>query len=304
MLIHVLYTALPVFAALLIGILCRKRDIFSREGIDALKKLAVDITLPAVLFSAFATADYSAKNLLVPLLVFVLCIAALLLGYLLKKLFRQKSRLMPFLMTGFEAGMLGYGLFALLYPGEGTAAFAIIDLGQVLFVFTVYKGLIMGKGSAGELAKQAFSSPVLWAILAGMLFGITGLYKALEPSGVASVIDSIASFIAAPTSCLILISIGYDLRFAETPWKRVGAYVGMRVLVMAVIIAAALAVNRLLLGGIMHEGALILLMTLPAPFVLPIFSDEESERTDIASTLSVMTLLSLVIFSVMAAISV
>lgn len=304
MIIHVLYTALPVFAALFIGVLCRKRNILDRGGVDALRKLAVDITLPAVLFSAFATADYSPRNMLIPLLTFVLCIAALLLGFLLKKLFKCDSRLMPYLMTGFEAGMLGYGLFALLYPGQSSSAFAIIDLGQVLFVFTLYKGMLMGKGSAKELAKQAFSSPVLWAIIAGMLFGITGLYSALEPSGVASVIDKLAEFIAAPTSCLILISIGYDLEFKDTPWKRVLSYTGMRVAVMAIIFALAVFVNRHLLGGIMHEGALMLMMILPAPYVLPIFTDAESERTDIASTLSVMTLLSLVLFSLMAAMTV
>lgn len=304
MIIHVLYTALPVFAALFIGILCRKKDILSRSGVDALRKLAVDITLPAVLFSAFATADYSPRNMLIPLLVFALCIAALALGFLLKKLFKRDSALMPYLMTGFEAGMLGYGLFALLYPGESSASFAIIDLGQVLFVFTVYKGMLMGRGSAKELAKQAAASPVLWAILAGMLFGITGLYSALEPSGVASVIDKLAEFIAAPTSCLILISIGYDLQFKQTPWKRVMAYTGMRAAVMAAIFAVTVFVNRQLLGGIIHEGALLLMIILPAPYVLPVFSDAESERVDIASTLSFMTLVSLVLFSVMAAMTV
>lgn len=303
MIIHILNTALPVFSALFIGILCRKRNILSREGVDALRKLAVDITLPAVLFSAFATAEYSPRNMLIPLLTFVLCVLALFIGFGLKRLFRQGSRLMPYLMTGFEAGMLGYGLFALLYPGESNAAFAIIDLGQVLFVFTVYKGLIMGRGSAKELAKQAFSSPVLWAIIAGMFFGITGLYKALQPSGVAGVIDKLADFIAAPTSVLILISIGYDLQLKNTPWKRVLSYTGMRVLTMLVIAAAAVAVNRLLLGGIMHEGALALMLILPAPYVLPIFSHAEEEREDIASTLSVMTLLSLVLFSFMAVVT-
>lgn len=279
----------------------QKKDILNRGGVDALRKLAVDITLPAVLFSAFATADYSPRNMLIPLLTFLLCIAALLLGILFKKLLKCDSLLMPYLMTGFEAGMLGYGLFALLYPGQSSSSFAIIDLGQVLFVFTLYKGMLMGKGSTKELVRQAFSSPVLWAIIVGMFFGITGLYSALEPSGVASVIDKLAEFIAAPTSCLILISIGYDLEFKGTPWKRVLSYTGMRFTIMALILALSVSVNRQLLGGIMHEGALVLMMILPAPYVLPIFTDAESERTDIASTLSVMTLLSLVLFSIMAA---
>ena len=304
MLIHVLDTALPVFIALFLGILCRRRNILSRDGVDTLKKVAVDITLPAVLFSAFASAEYTAQKLLIPLLFFVLCVAALALGLLLRRLFRIKSRLMPYLMTGFEAGMLGYGLFALLYPGQSNSGFALIDLGQVLFVFTVYKGLLMGKGRLKETFAEAARSPVLWAIIVGMIFGITGLYKLLQPSGVAGNIDSVAAFVAAPTSCLILITIGYDIQLKKTPWGRVAAYTGLRLAVMGLILAAMVFVNRHILGGIMDENALLLMLILPAPYVLPIFADVEAERTDIASTLSVMTLASLLLFSVMAAFAV
>ena len=296
MFIHVLETAVPVFAALFLGVLCRKKSILSREGIEALKKTAVDIALPAVLFSAFASAEYTAQKMLVPLLFFLLCTAALLLGALLRRALRIESRLMPYLMTGFEAGMLGYGLYALLYPGKPNAGFALIDLGQVLFVFTVYKGLLMGRGSAKKALSEALRSPALWAILAGMLFGASGLTRALTPSGVMGIIENAASFIAAPTSCLILLTIGYDLRLAGTPWKRVALYTALRLLVMGCILAALLWLNRHALGGVMDEAALVLMLILPAPYVLPLFADVEDERTDIASTLSVMTLLCLLAF--------
>lgn len=301
MLISILNTALPVFAALFIGVICRKKAIFSRSGIDALKKLAVDIALPAVIFPAFASADYSPASLLIPVVIFFMCIAALGLGFLFRKLFRQESRLMPYLMTGFEAGMIGYGLFALLFPGESNSSFAIIDLGHVLFVFTLYKGLLMGRGQTKELIRQAFASPVLWAILAGLLFGVTGLYKVLEPSGISGLIGNVAGFIAAPTSCLILITIGYDLDLRQVSWSKPLTYIGIRAVVVGIMLSVMLLINRRLLGGVIHEGSLILLMILPAPYVLPIFADVEEERADISSTLSIMTLLSLILFSVMAA---
>ena len=44
------------------------------------------------------------------------------------------------------------------------------------------------------------------------------------------------------------------------------------------------------------------MLVLPAPFVLPIFANAEDERCDIASALSLMTLITLVIFAVMAAV--
>ena len=44
---------------LFIGVLCRKKKLMDRKGIDALKTVAVQIGLPAVLLHTFATAEYS-----------------------------------------------------------------------------------------------------------------------------------------------------------------------------------------------------------------------------------------------------
>ena len=301
-LIRVLETALPVFLTLAIGMLCRTKRILTREGVDQMKSVAVNIALPAVLFSAFATAEYSRESIAIPLVIFAICCAALALGFLLVKALKMPGKLTPFLYTGFEAGMLGYGLFALLFRGESNASFAIIDLGQVLFVFTVYKMLLCGRGNLKAALHDALVSPVLWAIIAGLIFGATGLYDALKPCGVSGVLDSIAGFIAAPTSVLILLSIGFDLIPGEIRWRKTAAIVGLRVVIMGAMLGVALLVNRLLLGGIMHVGALVLMFILPPPYVLPVFADAGDERANISYALSVLTLLSIALFAVMSAI--
>jgi len=301
-LIRVLETALPVFLVLAIGMLCRSKKLLTREGVDQLKSVAVNITLPAVLFASFATADYSRESIAIPVTIYIICVIALVLGVVLTKVFKMQSKLTPYLMTGYEAGMLGYGLFALLFKNEPNSSFAIIDLGQVLFVFTIYKILLSGKGGLKNVVREAVTSPVLWAIILGLIVGATGLYDALKPSGVSGVIDSITNFISAPTSCMILLSIGYDLVFKEIRWSKTALIVVMRVVIMGVLLAAAMLVNKFLLGGIMHTGALILMFILPPPYVLPVFADAGDERANISSALSVLTLLSIVLFAVMAAI--
>lgn len=297
---RMLETALPVFVALALGWLCRKRKLLNREGVQSLKNVAVNLTLPAVLLSSFATADYTPGRLMIPLMMFCLCVGALALGFLLKRLLRIPSRLFPFFMTGFEAGMLGYGLFALLYPGDGPE-FAILDLGQVLFVFTVYKALLGGRGSARMVLRDAVTSPVLWAILLGVLLGATGLFRAMEPCGAADIVEAVTNFIAAPTSCLILITIGYDLEMKGVPWKRVLLHTGLRAAVMALIYGAFLLAGNLMPAARVHPGALLLMVSLPAPYVLPVFTDAADERVETSSTLSFMTLLSLAVFALMAA---
>ena len=203
--IEVLQTVLPVLVMICIGMICRSRSLISREGVNALKSVVVNITLPAVLLSAFATTRYTFMDVVIPLLMFLVCFAAWALGRLAMKLLHMPSRFVPFLTTGFEAGMLGYALFNMLYGSGRTADFARIDLGQVLFVFTLYKILLGLEGkeraSLGQLMKEMALSPIIIAIAIGVLLGATGLYQALVPSGVAGIFDACTNFVSAPTWC-------------------------------------------------------------------------------------------------------
>lgn len=298
MLIHVLETALPVFAALAIGMLCRSKQLLSREGVDALKNVVINFTLPFVLVNAFATAEYSLAAILLPLTVFAICCIALALGHLIIKLSGMSSRLAPYLASGFEAGMLGYALFQLLFPDESISQFALLDIGQTLFVFTLFKILISGKKDMKAIGRDMLTSPILWAVFIGVVIGASGLYTAMGKWGVSRILDSVTDFLSAPTGMIILLAVGYDLVLKEIPWKKTGGLVLMRLAVMAACLGALVLLNRTVLQGIMFEGAALLMVILPPPYVIPVFSDEPAERTQISSALSAMTLVTMVLFAV------
>ena len=301
MLVHVIETALPVLAALLLGMFCREKKFLTREGIDALKKVAINLTLPFVLVNAFATADYSGNALVQPLLVFVLCCAGLAIGWVLARLLKLPGKVPAFVASGFEAGMLGYALFVLLFPNDSTAKFAILDLGQTLFVFTVYKGLLSGKNGMKAVVKDILVSPIIWAVAAGILLGATGLYRAMGAWGVAGILDSLTSFLSAPTGMIILLTVGYDLVMKEIRWKDTARYIVLRLVTVAILGGILIAINRFLMGGTIHEGAVVLMMILPPPYVLPIFADDPKQRTALSSALSALTLVTLIIFAGMTA---
>lgn len=298
-LIIVAQKALPVFVMLALGMLCRKTKMISREGVAAMKTFAVNITLPAVMLNAFATASYSRESLIVPLVIFSMCVLMLLGGHLLCRMMKIPGRLSPYLATGFEAGMLGYALFALLFPQESTSAFAMVDLGQVLFVFTLYKALLAGSSGLRGVIHEALHAPTVWAIAAGILIGASGLYGALAPSGLSGVLDAVTGFVSAPTSAVILLTIGYDLVPGEIRWRKTARLAALRLLVSGAALAAVLLIDRFMLGSMMHPGALILMFTLPPPYVLPVFADVEEERTDVSSALSALTLISLLLFMIL-----
>ncbi len=303
---EILRTILPVLVMLIIGMLCRKRGLITREGINALKNVVVNITLPAVLLGAFATTKYTFMDIVVPLLMFLICFAAWALGKAGAKVFRLSSRFVPFLTTGFEAGMLGYALFAMLYGSERTAEFARIDLGQVLFVFTLYKILLGFEGKESTdfkaLIKEMILSPIIIAIAAGVLIGATGLYQALIPTGISGIFTACTDFVSAPTSAIILLTIGYDLVLGEIPWRETWKVVALRYGIMLFLGIVFISLLNLLWPEAGLAQAVTVMFLLPPPFVLPVFADDEAQRVYVSSALSVSTLVAIAGFAVLAVI--
>lgn len=296
-LIAVLKTALPVFLALAMGMLCRKKKFLTREGVDALKKVIINLTLPFALFASFATAEYTLNSLIVPVIIFVVCTIMLGLGFLVIRLSRMQSKLAPFLASGFEAGMLGIPLFGLLFPGQASQ-FAILILGQEIFVFTLYKMLLTGKTSPKAIIKDFLTSPTLIAVVLGLIVGATGLFDLLGKWGVAEIATSVTDFLSAPTAMIILLTVGYDLVLKEIPWKQTIGMIGMRLGIAGAMLALLILLNRTVLNGMIFEGAAVLLFMLPPPYVIPVFADEPSERVQISSSLSALTLVTMVLFAV------
>lgn len=304
-LIEVINTVLPVLLMLAAGIICRKKALISRDGVNALKNVAVNICLPAVMLNAFATMHYSLDNVIITVMMFGLCVLGWALGKILDGFFKV-SRFLPFLTTGFEAGMLGYSLFALLYGSDRISAFACVDLGQVLFVFTLYKLLLSGesreKTDIGRLFSEMVKSPTIIAIFAGVILGATGLYQALEPSGISSIIDACTDFVSKPTAGIILIAIGYDLVLDNIPWISV-----IKTSVCRMVIMLVLRLFAGFVAGIFSMGedivlALNMMFILPPPYVLPVFADDEKQRNYVSSSLSVITILTVIGFIVLAAV--
>lgn len=301
---EVLKMILPVFLMLGIGMVCRKTQLLSREGINALKSVVVNIMLPAVLLHAFASTQYAKSDLVIPVLMFVICVAAWLLGKAGARLLRIPSRYTPFLTTGFEAGMLGYALFTMLYGSERIAELAKIDIGHTLFVFTLYKFLLAKESGEQKgmtaLLKEMVFSPIMISLFAGLLIGVSGLYQALIPSGISGVLDACTDFVSAPTGAVILLTIGYDLVFRDVAWAKTLKVVCLRYVILLVLCFVFIRI-LLLTGNNLRDAACVMFL-LPPPFVLSVIADDENERAGLSSALSVSTVVALAGFAVLAAI--
>ena len=296
--ISVTATALPVFLTLIMGMLSRSRGFLTREGVDTLKKVIINLTLPFVLFNSFATAEYSLSSLVLPVVVYALCTLLLFAGFAIIRISGMKSRLAPFLASGFEAGMLGFALFGLLFPDQSISKFAMIVLGQEIFVFTLYKMLLTKKTGLKAILQDFVSSPTLMAVVLGLIVGATGLYGKLQEWGIAVIVDSVTGFVSAPTAMIILLTVGFDLVIKEITWRQTGGLIAMRLMLMALCYGVLVLLNRTVLGGMIFEGAALVLVILPPPYIIPVFADEPNERVQISSSLSALTLVTMVLFAV------
>lgn len=306
-LLGVLPTVLPVAASLLIGVVLRRKGLLSRDGVNAIKAIVSNVTLPALLLGIFARVDYTPYSLIQTAMVFGMCCASVALGRLLQKPLGLKSPFAPMTCAGYEGGMLGYALLALLYGAGNSTEFAVLDLGGGLFINTLFRLQLSRMGekqaSGREIAREVFTSPAVLCILGGILLGATGVYARLPQWGLADTFNAVTDFVGAPTSAIILFSVGYDLSVAELKRPACIKTLVLRLSTQLILLAAAIPFCLFVLHtSRMTINALILLCLLPCSYMLPVFSDEPEERSYISGAISVQTLFTILAFAVMAVI--
>lgn len=308
MITEILSKVLPVLVMIALGRLCETKQIINDEQHAGLKAIVGDILLPVVLFQAFFTADYGKRMLLVFVLVFVGYGAALAAGYVLRRFVKPYGRFMPLLMTSAEGGMLGYALYALLCGADQTKTYAMVDIGQTVFAYTVF--LTALKAAGGEkmtpnfIVKNIVTNKACIGMLSGIVLGALGVYRAIDGTAAGEIVSSLLSFITAPTSTLILIIMGYQLHVSRQLLRPVLTTMGLRLGVLAVVCAA---VSGILFAVIpFDKGLLLALMlqyTLPAPFIIPLYADLGDDAEYVSTTLSLGTVLAVLLFFLLTAFS-
>ena len=297
--VSILKVVLPLILSLGIGFYARRRAILTPEAIDGMKTFVMKFALPAMLFGLFFTAEYSVSILLFAATMFTLGFVGLGLGFLIGKPLEKRSPMLKFMTAGWEVGMLGYALYALLFGTENLRYMALMDFGQVLFVFSGFVTALNAR--TGHTFKESIRSllpnPVPWAMLTGAILAILGVSRALEPSGITSLITTVCNFIASPLSCVIFIVVGYGIEFSKKNIATAAISVAMRTLVCGVLCVVALFFIGLFipLSEPMRWAIIIIFLT-PAPFILTMYTTNEQERADVSMSLSLQTIVSVLAF--------
>lgn len=307
----VLIRALPLFLMISLGAVIRKTGVLSEKSIPEIKNLIVNITLPSMLLITFAKTDFKLIYAGFAAIIFAFCCLMLGVGMIIGKKMGGGNRFYPALFTGFEAGMMGYALFATFFAEENRFAFAIVDIGQVLFVFFILTMFLRKisdtRASAGSLVKKVLISPIILAIVIGIVLGAFGFYRDLSVFPVTGRIEETLNLLGALTQPLICIVIGFELRFRFSNIQRPLTAIFLRLPIMLV---SAYAINTLVVDRLLHLDpifhlAVYTMFLLPPPFVIPIYlrSATETEKGEILDTLSLHVIVSLIVFMVLQAVT-
>ena len=239
MVLQVIQMVLPIVVLLALGMVCRRKNIFDMNGLAGLKAVVGDICLPVVLFNAFFTAHYSAAVALIFVLVYAGFGLALALGFAMRKLAAPHGKFFPFLLTSAEGGMLGYALYGVLMGEQ--SGFAAADLGQTVFAYTAFLGFLAltdgRKPTAGGLVKNMVTNKCCIGMALGILLGVLGVGQWVLASPAAGIVTETISMIAAPTSALVLLVVGYELDLDKTLLRPVAVTVLCRLAVMGCLLA-------------------------------------------------------------------
>lgn len=286
---------LPVILIIFLGIFLREKKIIHLDAVEGLKQLITKAALPAVFFLSFSRLSLQMDYIMILPLVFLMCLVLYITGTWLQKLLPSalEENFSPGFFTGFELGMVGIGLFTALWGDASLPIIMLIGLGHEIFIWFIYVPLLEHKSSEGfklwKTAKSFASSPIILAILLGILMNVTGIYEKFADVFWMSSIIHMLTMLSQLTTPLILIVIGYLMVFRSIQAKKVLQYVLLRGSCVGILGGGTLLLIHSYTAALdpMFNRAFIFFLMLPPPYILPLFIKNNKEEAELFSQMLV-----------------
>lgn len=295
----------PIFAAILLGILAKKKNWVSKEGVQGFQQFVMKIGLPCVVFNSCLTADMGAESVSSMALVLPLVLLATLWAFRARKK-QYPYHNLPQLFTAQETGMLGIPLYMILFGADQAYRMGVLDLTQAVTAYPVIAILTADTGenpSVSTIVKKVFSSPLMIMSILGLTLNLSGAGEWLESAGIAGIITESTSFLSTPVSALMIFSVGYNFSLAKgsrTTIFKISAIHFVMYAIFCIIIQLAL----FLVPDVdaLTRWVILLYCFLPASYLSPGLGRSEEDYTVASGVCSVLTVTCLLVFCIMAAI--
>ncbi|MGN0977766.1 MAG: AEC family transporter [Faecousia sp.] len=302
--ITVIEVIAPIFLAIFLGVLARKKAMLTPEENRGLQQFVIKFALPCVLFNSCLTAEIGAESVSSMVLVLPL----VLLGTVLSFRWRKKRfpyHNLPMLFAAQETGMVGIPLFVILFGADQAFRMGVLDLTQAVTAYPVIALLTADPGenpTPGAIVKKVFSSPLLIMSLLGLALNLTGVGAWLNSVGIGGIVTSCTGFLAQPVSAVMIFSVGYNFSLAKGSR---GAVFRLSAFHFGVFAVFCLLIQGLLflVPGVdaLTRWAILLYCALPASYLAPGLGRSEEDYTIASGVCSVLTVTCLIVFCCIAA---
>ena len=302
---QILIVIVPVIVLLVLGVLINRFQLIDAHGMESLKTIDINVFIPFVLFHALGTARYDATAGWILIVMMAVLLISLGIGYMLKPAIDPDLRgHFPFLMGGYEGGLIGYPLYIALMGAGLLHNIATIDIANCIYAWVVLMPLltVANKGSvtAKEILETAVKATPLYGIVLGILFGMTGWLPTLINSQFGGLYSAIINMLSAPVSALILVYVGYSLKFDQKVLTAALRSVGMRVVTQSILLTGSFAfLSRFITDRAMLIG-LGLYAFLPPMFLGAIYAKNEENAAYASTSTSLYFVVSVTAFMVLA----
>lgn len=295
----------PIFAAVFLGILARRKKLLTQEGVQGLQQFVMNFGLPCVVFNSCLTANIGAEALTSMGLVLPLMLLGTFWAFRARKK-RFPYHNLPQLFAAQETGMLGIPLFMILFGADQAYRMGVLDLAQAPAAFPVIAILSANAGenpTPAAIVKKVATSPLLIMSLLGLALNLSDAADWLDAVGIGGIITESTSFLAQPVSALMIFSVGFNFSLAKgsrTAIFRISAIHFAVQAVFCVIIQAALFLVPDV--DVLTRWAILMYCTLPGSYVAPSLGRSEEDFTVASGVCSLLTVTSLIAFCCMAAV--
>ena len=293
----------PIFAAIFLGILAKRKQILSAEENRGLQQFVMKIGLPCVIFNSCLTANIGVESLGLMAMVLPFVLISTLWAFSARKKQLPHHNL-PMLFCAQETGMLGIPLFMILFGVDQAYRIGILDITQAIVVYPVIGILSANTGenpTIKSIIKSVCTSPLLIMCALGLTLNLSGLRDALQNIGVLGIITESTGFLAQPVSAIMIFSVGYN--FSLDSGSR-GTIIKISTIHFCLFALSGLLIQAglFLLPSIepITRWSILLYTTLPASYLAPGMGRTDEDRTMASGVCSILTIVSLLIFCVIA----
>ena len=278
----------PILMLIAFGYILRRKNYFAEATVKGLTSFIATILVPCVLFNTFLNLNFDLSHVWLAVAFFVLQLIYLGFGFLLFKVIPARRRFYPLYFACCAFGFMAIPLFTTVFGADKMEYLAAIGIGHELFVglvfMTVAKLWLKNEKVAPKTLVKTLISPLNIMVVAALLIKVFGLKDVLDATVIGHGLFSAISKLGGITTVLIMIIVGYRIRFDDKRLMAESAkIVALRYAVTFVIgyIFKFLVMDPLAGGSIWFDYAFFTMLSQHGSVLLVAYVGDHGEQDDL-----------------------